>query len=169
MAYPCKLTQSERAEAQKMYMSGISTYEIGATFGVSQMTAWKAIKDCNRTKKRIETAEYLRSLGFSNAQIAERIGICQQHVRNLIGNQPEEMTKKNRMSGMEVSKIRQEARRANHMIELQKQSNKIVLEYNAHKAKLEALRLQLEALEAEDKAMRREAKKALKHATVEIA
>ena len=84
--------------------------------------------------------EELRKQGFSNAEIAKKIGRVYQTVYKRIGKQPEEMSKQNVALG-QIIRAQKNAMRKQYVI------NKPIIEYNQKVEELNKVKAELDALQ----------------------
>lgn len=90
--------------------------------------------------EEVARMESLREEGFSNAQIAKKIGRTTITVRRSIGQQPEEITRLNKIMGGKI-RAQKNAMRKQYVI------NKPIIEYNQKVEELNKAKAELDALQ----------------------
>lgn len=105
--------------------------------------------------------EYLREQGYSNSEIARKVGRCVLTVRRRIGSQPEDMTKENIRLG-------QKNRAAKNAKRRQYTANHTVNTYNGMVAELAEVKAKVVLIEGQVKAMLPKVKEAAKISQVKM-
>ena len=89
----------------------------------------------------------LREQGFSNEEIAKKIGRVRETVRRTIGSQPEEMTRKNRVMGHKIIAQKNAARKQYVIDKSVNEYNQLVEEVRSVEAHLSKIKQDLAAKE----------------------
>lgn len=155
MSKSTRLTAEQINAIQELASKGVGNQELAERFNVSPITIGKYTSEIHKElrKKKIAKMIYYRDKrGFSNEDIAAKLGVSYNNVLELIGKQPAEITAASMKLAGQVRIARNKARKhAAEQIETKK----------AELARLEAERIEAERL-ARIEAERREAERLAK-------
>lgn len=108
----------------------------------------------------------LREQGFSNEEIAKKIGRVRETIRRAIGAQPEEMTKKNHQIGAKIYAQKNAARKQYVIDQSVAEYNKLVEEVRSVEAHLSKIK---QDLAAKEQAVQKNARRTVKTPSISFA